>query len=330
MSPETILVTGGAGYIGSVVSAQLLERGYRVVIVDNFCHGHRAAIPAPSIVEELDIQDTERLAQVMRQYQVGAVMHFAAFIEVGESMRQPGRYFSNNTAGALSVLQAMVQAQVERFVFSSTAAVYGNPERTPITEEMELRPTNAYGESKLLVERMLPWFERIHGLRTARLRYFNASGNTPQRGEDHHPETHLIPLIMEAALGQRPQIAIYGEDYPTPDGTCIRDYVHVCDLASAHLLALEKLRECGNLLYNLGSGQGCSVRQVIEAVRQVSGRDFKVVSQERRPGDPAVLVASSAKIRRELGWKPRFESIEEIVASAWEWKVRHPQGYAAP
>ena len=324
---ETVLVAGGAGYIGSTVADELVKSGRRVVVVDNLIHGHLKAIPTECIFEKCAIQDTDRLVEIMRKYDVQAVVNFAAFIEVGESMKDPGSFFANNTFGTLSILQAMVKAQVKRIVFSSTAAVYGEPDRIPITEDLSLHPENAYGESKLLVERMLAWFEKIHGVRAARLRYFNAAGATVERGEDHHPESHLIPLIIQAAMGQRPHIAIFGSDYKTFDGTCVRDYVHILDLASAHILALEALEERGNLVYNLGSGQGFSVRQVIEATKEVSGVDFAVKEMDRRPGDPAYLIASSEKIRRELGWKPKFDDIKAIVKSAWDWRSKHPQGY---
>ena len=324
---ETVLVAGGAGYIGSTVADELVKSGRRVVVVDNLIHGHLKAIPKECIFEKCAIQDTDRLVEIMRKYDVQAVVNFAAFIEVGESMKDPGSFFANNTFGTLSILQAMVKAQVKRIVFSSTAAVYGEPDRIPITEDLSLHPENAYGESKLLVERMLAWFEKIHGVRAARLRYFNAAGATVERGEDHHPESHLIPLIIQAAMGQRPHIAIFGSDYKTFDGTCVRDYVHILDLASAHILALEALEERGNLVYNLGSGQGFSVRQVIEATKEVSGVDFAVKEMDRRPGDPAYLIASSEKIRRELGWKPKFDDIKAIVKSAWDWRSKHPQGY---
>lgn len=324
---ETVLVTGGAGYIGSTVCDEILKTGRRVVVVDNFCHGHRAAVPKNCLIEECSIEETERLIDIMVRYGVKAVLNFAAFIEVGESMRDPGAFFANNTMGTLSVLRAMVKAKVDRIVFSSTAAVYGNPKKVPITEDQELDPTNAYGESKLMVERMLRWFEEIHGLKSARLRYFNAAGNTPERGEDHHPESHLIPLVLQAAMGQRSHISIFGTDYNTPDGTCVRDYVHILDLAQAHILALEALEKSGNLVYNLGSGQGFSVRQVIEAVCKVTGLDFTVKEEGRRPGDPDFLIASSEKIRRELGWKPKYDSIEAIVDSAWQWRKVHPHGY---
>lgn len=325
---KRVLVTGGAGYIGSMVCAELVGKGIQPVVVDNFCKGHREAIPQGCIVAEGDVHDGAMLDRVIGEYAPEACFHFAAFIEAGESMRDPGLFFENNTFGTLSVLRALVRHKIDKFVFSSTAAVYGTPDTVPISEDAPLHPENAYGESKLLVEQMLSWFTRIHGLRTARLRYFNAAGNSPERGEDHHPESHLIPILFEVALGQREQAAIFGTDYPTPDGTCIRDYVHVLDLASAHLLALQALQDHQELVYNLGSGQGFSVREVVDTVRAVTGHPIPVREEPRRPGDPAVLVASSAKIRRELGWEPRFATLKSIVESAWEWRQRHPQGYA--
>jgi len=274
-----------------------------------------------------DAGDHQTLSRVFQSAKPEAVMHFAGSIEAGESMKYPERYFRNNTATTLTLLETMLKYGVERFVFSSTAALYGDPLRTPIEENDPLNPTNAYGESKLLVERMLPWFHRIHGLRYASLRYFNAAGATPDGGEAHEPESHLIPLVLQVALGQRQQIAIYGTDYPTPDGTCVRDYVHVMDLAAAHLLALDALSRCGQLIYNLGNGRGFSVRDVIEVARQVTGHPIPAAESPRRLGDPAVLVASSTKIQRELGWKPRYTDLESIVLSAWDWHRNHPNGY---
>ncbi len=254
-------------------------------------------------------------------------MHFAALTEAGESMRVPERYFRNNAASTLTLLETMLEHGTEQLVFSSTAALYGNPERTPIEEGDPLQPTNACGESKLLVERMLEWFHRVHGLRYASLRYFNAAGATVKRGEDHCPESHLIPLVLKTALGQRDEMSIFGTDYPTPDGTCIRDYIHVLDLAQARLLALDALSERGQLVYNLGNGSGFTVREVIEVALRIARRPIRVVEGQRRPGDPAILVASSHKIRTELGWKPQYPNLEDIVCSAWEWHQAHPHGY---
>lgn len=326
--PERILVTGGAGYIGSVVVAQLLARGYEPVVFDDLSHGHRAAVPPAARLIVGDIGDRAALDRAFAEVRPHAVMHFAAFIEAGESMQLPEKYFRNNTANALTLLEAVLAHNVRRFVFSSTAALYGTPEKTPIEENAPLRPTNAYGESKLLVEQMLEWLHRIHGLRYASLRYFNVAGAAGDRGEDHHPESHLIPLAFQVALGTRKEFAIFGADYPTPDGTCVRDYIHVSDLAAAHLLVLEALKEKDRLIYNLGNGQGFSVRQVIETVRRVTGHLIPARESPRRPGDPAVLVASSEKIKKELGWRPEYAGLESIVRSAWEWRKNHPDGYA--
>jgi UDP-glucose 4-epimerase len=325
---ERILVTGGAGYIGSVVVEQLLDRGYQPIIFDDLSHGHRAALPPSARLIVGDIADRAMLERIFAEFQPQAVMHFAAFIEAGESMQRPEKYFRNNTANALTLLETVLAHGVQRFVFSSTAALYGTPEKTPIEEDARLQPTNAYGESKLLVERMLAWLHRVHGLRYACLRYFNAAGAAGDRGEDHHPESHLIPIALQVALGVRQQVAIFGTDYPTSDGTCIRDYVHVSDLAAAHLLVLEALKEKERLIYNLGNGRGFSVREVIDTVRKVTGQAIPAEESPRRPGDPAVLVASSEKIKRELGWKPEYTDLESIVRSAWHWRNAHPSGYA--
>jgi UDP-glucose 4-epimerase len=323
-----VLVTGGAGYIGSVVAEQLLAAGHQVTIIDNLSRGHRQAVPKGAELLVGELADKEKLEQLFQSHRFGAVLHFAAFIEAGESMTFPERFFRNNTANALGVLEAMLAHGVSRFVFSSTAALFGNPARTPIEEEDALQPTNAYGESKLLVERMLEWFRRIHGLRYASLRYFNAAGaSAPDRGEAHNPESHLIPRIMNVALGKEKAIEIFGTDYPTPDGTCVRDYIHVSDLADAHILALDALERSERLIYNLGNGQGFSVKEVIEGARRVTGHAIPVVESGRRPGDPAVLIASSEKIRRELGWKPKFPELEAILESAWVWHKNFPNGY---
>lgn len=323
-----VLVTGGAGYIGSVVVAELLRARHEVIVYDNLSHGYREAVPNDVELITGDVADREKLDGILSSRGIDAVMHFAALIEAGESMQVPERYFRNNTAATLTLLESMLANDVKRFVFSSTAALYGEPENIPIRETDTLKPTNAYGESKLLVERMLEWFHRIHGFRYASLRYFNASGAAGELGESHVPESHLIPLILQVALGKRKEISIYGTDYPTKDGTCIRDYIHVVDLADAHLLALEALARDSQLIFNLGNGRGFSVREVIEVARRVTGHAIPAVETPRRPGDPAVLVASSEKIQRELGWKPRFADLETIVASAWEWHKKHKEGYA--
>jgi UDP-glucose 4-epimerase len=326
-----VLVTGGAGYIGSVVAEQLLKAGHHVVVWDNLVRGHRAAVPKKAEFVLGDLADQQRLAQLFRENKYDAVLHFAAFIEAGESMKSPERFFRNNTANTLTLLEAMLAAGVNRLVFSSTAALYGNPTRTPILEDDAVQPTNAYGESKLLVERLLEWFHRIYGFRYASLRYFNAAGSpAPDRGEDHRPETHLIPRILSVALGRQKEIQIFGTDYQTPDGTCVRDYIHVSDLAEAHMLALAALEQSGRLIYNLGNGQGFSVRQVIESARRVTGRAIPVVESPRRDGDPAVLIASSEKIRSELNWQPKSPKLDAILQSAWAWHKNFPNGYGEP
>jgi UDP-glucose 4-epimerase len=323
-----VLVTGGAGYIGSVVTRELLEAGHQAVVYDNLSRGHSRTVPAEAELIVGDLADAEKLRIIFQLKKIDAVMHFAAFIEAGESMKAPGKFFVNNTANTLNLLEAMVAAGVQRFVFSSTAALFGYPERTPIEEDDPIRPSNAYGESKFLVERMLAWFREIHGLRYASLRYFNAAGAaSPDLGEAHQPETHLIPRILNVAMGRAKNIQIFGTDYETPDGTCIRDYIHVSDLASAHMLALYALEKSDRLIYNLGNGKGFSVRQVVDVARSVTGHTIPVVESPRRSGDPAILIASSEKIRRELGWTPKLPDLHNIVASAWEWHRLHPDGY---
>ncbi len=325
-----VLVTGGAGYIGSVVAEELLQAGHQVIVFDNLSHGHRQAVPKAAELIVGELADRASLDRLFESRAIDAVMHFAALIEAGESMKAPEQFFRNNTANALTLLEAMLAARVNRLVFSSTAALFGNPERTPIEEDDPLHPTNAYGESKLLVERMLAWFHQIHGLRYASLRYFNAAGAArPDQGEAHHPESHLIPRVLEVALGRAEHVNIFGTDYPTSDGTCVRDYIHICDLARAHLLALDALDKSSPLIYNLGNGQGFSVREVVEVARKVTGHPIPVIESPRRAGDPAVLIASSEKIRRELGWQPKFPDLKSIVESAWQWHRAHPNGYSA-
>jgi UDP-glucose 4-epimerase len=323
-----LLVCGGAGYIGSNMTALLADHGHRPVVFDNFSKGHRAAVPGAEVVES-DLSDYELLVATLRDRKIEAVMHFAAYIEVGESVHDPLKYYRNNVSNTQSLLSAMEAAGVAKFVFSSTAAVYGMPQQVPVTEEAPRQPINPYGETKLAVERMCHYQAQAGKLHFAALRYFNAcgAGHHGTRGEDHRPESHLIPLTIQAALGKRPDIKIYGTDYPTPDGTCIRDYIHVDDLCRAHLLALNKLEEQAELICNLGNGQGYSVRQVIETVRRISGRDFKIVETERRPGDPPVLTSDAAKARTELGWHPQKPALEDMVASAWKWHAEHPNGY---
>ncbi len=324
-----ILVTGGAGYIGGTVAGLLAEQGHQAVVFDNLCHAQRNMVPAGTEFVEGDLADRPLLENVFNSAKqkgepFDGVLHFAALIEAGESMVKPEIYFRNNTASTLSLLEAVLSHGPRRIVFSSTAAVYGEPEVVPIREDARLQPTNAYGESKLLVEHMLGWFNRIHGLRCASLRYFNVAGapEGPQgvtRGEAHEPESHLIPLILDVALGRRQSIRIYGEDYPTPDGTCIRDYIHVSDLADAHLLALNALEKTDRLIFNLGNGKGFSVREVIESARRVTGHPIPAEVHPRRPGDPAVLVASSERAIQELGWKPRYTQLDDILRTAWAW-----------
>ena len=330
-----ILVTGGAGYIGGTVAGLLTARGHQAVVYDNLSHGRRELVPAGVDFVLGELSDRSAIEDLFIAAKnegrpFDGVLHFAALIEAGESMVKPEIYFRNNTASTLALLEAMLAHGPRRLVFSSTAAVYGEPESVPIQEDARLQPTNAYGESKLLVEHMLTWFNRIHGLRYASLRYFNVAG-APEgpdgitRGEAHEPESHLIPLVLDVALGRRPSIRIYGEDYPTPDGTCIRDYIHVSDLADAHLLALEALETRDRLIFNLGNGQGFSVRQVIESARRVTGHPIPAEVHPRRPGDPAVLIASSDKAIRELGWKPRYTQLDDILRTAWTWHQKRYQ-----
>jgi UDP-glucose 4-epimerase len=320
-----LLVTGGAGYIGSVVVAELLQSGHQVVVYDNLSHGYAESLPANVELVRGDVNDRAQLDDVFARHHFDGVLHFAALIEAGESMRVPEQYFRNNSFGSLTLLEAMLTHGVRRIVFSSTAALYGNPESVPIRETDVLRPTNVYGESKLLVEQMLAWFHRVHGLRYASLRYFNAAGATEELGEAHVPESHLIPLVLQVAQNVRPTISIFGTDYPTSDGSCVRDYIHVLDLARAHVLALEALADRDTLIYNLGNGRGYSVREVIEVARAVTGHAIPAIEAPRRPGDSAVLVASSEKIRRELRWEPRFPELADIVGSAWRWQQRRAQ-----
>jgi UDP-glucose 4-epimerase len=322
-----ILVTGGAGYIGSVVAEHLLRDGHAVTVLDNLSMGWREAVPSGAEFVQGDTGDQAALDALFASHSFDAVMHFAALIEAGESVKFPDKYFENNSLRTLTLLRAMLNHDVSRFVFSSTAAVYGEPETVPISEEHPLAPTNPYGESKLLVEQMLRWLHNAHGLRYASLRYFNAAGATAERGEAHRSESHLIPLILQVPLGQREFISIYGSDYPTKDGTCVRDYIHIDDLAAAHLLALQGLETHETLICNLGSGAGFSVREIVEIARKVTGHPIPAREMPRRAGDPAVLIASSDKARRLLGWKPLHSDIESIVHSAWEWHRTHPLGY---
>jgi UDP-glucose-4-epimerase GalE len=325
---RAVLVTGGAGYIGSHAAKALKRSGYRVIVYDNLVAGHRAAVKFGDLVEG-DILDTAVLTDVLRRHQVFAVMHFAAFLDVGESVRDPSKYYRNNVAGAASVLSAMAAAAVKHFVFSSTCATYGEPIETPIAETHPQQPINSYGESKLAIERALPHFERAHDMSWVALRYFNAAGADPdgEIGEDHAPEIHVIPRAIEAATGGR-RLEVFGDDYPTPDGTCLRDYVHVSDLAAAHLRALETIVETGKSgAYNLGTGRPHSVREVIDTVERVTGRAVPWALGPRRPGDPAVLYAAPHKAQAELHWTPQHADLEAIVRTAWNWHRTHPNGY---
>jgi UDP-glucose 4-epimerase len=321
-----VLVTGGAGYIGSVCVEELLNAGHRVTVLDNLSEGHAQAVDPRSTFIEASLQDSAAVAKALEQAQIEAVIHFAAHALVGESMTNPGKYFRNNVCAGVHLLDAVVQAGLKKFVFSSTCATYGVPERVPMAEDLPQQPINPYGESKLMFERILEWYSRIHGLEFVAFRYFNAAGASPRFGEDHRIETHLIPNILKVPLGRGDHCEIFGTDYPTPDGTCIRDYIHVIDLAQAHILAL---RPGARGFYNLGNGAGYSVRQVIRTCEEVSGKKIPVVEKPRRPGDPPRLVAAAERAVRVLGWKPRFASLEQIVSSAWQWHQKFPRGYGS-
>ncbi len=321
-----ILVTGGAGYIGSIVVEQLVEAGEKVVVFDNLSQGHAAAVHPEAQLVIGDLADRTVLDSVFADFKPEAVMHFASRTLVGESMEKPFHYLGDNVISGLSLLEVAVQYGVRRFILSSTANLFDRPQRIPIDENEQVVPGSPYGESKYILERILTWLDRLVGLRFAALRYFNAAGASAERGEDHHPELHLIPLVLGVALGKREKVTIFGDDYPTPDGTCVRDYIHVVDLAQAHILALYAL-DRGSRVYNLGNGQGFSVKEVIEVARQITGQPIPAVIGPRRLGDPAILVASSEKIRRELGWQPRYPHLHEIIESAWRWHKTHPNGY---
>ena len=325
-----VMVTGGAGYIGSHTVYQLTQEGHEVVVYDNLSKGHKAAVPEGIKFVEGDLRDTALLTETLQKYEIEAVVHFAADSLVGESMIEPAKYYHNNVVATLALLDTMRDCNVNKIVFSSTAAVYGEPESSPISEEMSTKPTSVYGRTKLVIEGILADFSMAYGLNYVSLRYFNAAGALVggQIGEDHSPESHLIPLLLQTALGKRPSISIYGTDYNTKDGTCIRDYIHVTDLADAHVLALGHLAKGGSSrVYNLGSENGFSVREVIEETKRITGIDFKVEETERRSGDPGVLVASAAKIRSELGWQPTRSNLAMIISSAWQWHQSHPEGY---
>lgn len=329
MSALKVLVTGGAGYIGSQVALDLAREGHDPVILDNLGKGHREAVIKGTFIQG-EISDFDLVTEVIAREKVEAVIHLAAHSLVGESVKDPAKYFRNNIGNGQALLDALVAGGVKYLVFSSTAAVYGEPEQVPIPEDHPKNPTNPYGFSKLTFEGILQFYEQAYGLRFMSLRYFNAAGADPEAeiGEDHHPESHLIPIVLQTALGARDHLELYGTDYPTPDGTCVRDYIHVADLSQAHLLALKALAAGGNsAIYNLGNGQGYSNKEVIETARRVTGKEIRVLDGPRRPGDPAVLVASSAKIKAELGWNPKYPDLEQIIATAWRWHQSHPQGY---
>jgi len=319
-----ILVTGGSGYIGSVTSEVLLDEGHEVVIFDNLERGHREALDPRAKFILGDLRNREEIAAAVAASKPEAVMHFAAYALVGESMEHPGRYFNNNVTGGINLVDAAVQNGVKKFIFSSTCATYGQPEKMPMTEDMPQRPTNPYGESKLMLETVLKWSQKLHGIQPVFLRYFNAAGATKKFGEDHDPETHLIPNVLKVALGKLDCVSMFGDDYETPDGTCIRDYIHIVDLAQAHILAL-KGGHAG--AFNLGNCEGFSVKQVIDVAREVTGHKIPAKVKPRRPGDPARLIAGAGKAKTVLGWKPKYPDLRTIVQHAWDWHKAHPNGY---
>lgn len=321
-----IFLSGGAGYIGSAAAQKLLEASHRVTVYDSLITGHRQAVPDASRFIQGDLGDKDHLQQALTSEPFDAIMHFAAFIEAGESMTNPGKYYQNNLVNSLQLIEAAQGAGIQRFVLSSTAAVYQSSNQ-PLAEDSPLGPVNVYGHTKLIIEQILEWYREIYGIHYAALRYFNAAGALPGRGEAHQPESHLIPLVLQVPLGQRENISIFGTDYPTPDGTCIRDYIHIADLVSAHILALEALESKSKLIYNLGNGQGYSVREVIQTAREVTGHPIQAKETPRRPGDSPRLVASSEKIQNQLGWEPRIPDLKDIISSAWEWHQKHPHGY---
>ena len=319
-----VFITGGAGYIGSVCSELLLNEGHEVAIFDNLIEGHRRAVDSRAQFIQGDLADRDQIERALSNTRPDAVMHFAAYALVPESMRDPSKYFRNNVSNGLNLLDAMLTTGVQRIIFSSTCALFGPPDRVPIDETAPARPANPYGESKLAFEKILRWYDQVHGLKFVCLRYFNAAGATEDLGEDHRPETHLIPNVLKVALGQRPSLEIYGTDYETPDGTCIRDYIHIVDLAHAHILALGAT---ASGFYNLGTGGGSSVKEVIAACRKITGRQIDTIEKPRRPGDPPRLIASSEKIKKELGWQPQFQSLDVIIETAWAWHQKFPDGY---
>lgn len=322
-----ILVTGGAGYIGSIVAEELLKENYEVVIMDNLQQGHEGAVSPEAKFVLADCGDVQALDKVFSSFEVGAVMHMAGETVVESSMADPQRFFHTNIIGGINLLNTMLKHNVTTFIFSSSAAVYGEPQSIPIAEDHLQIPVNSYGETKLMFEKILKWYEKAYGLKSISLRYFNAAGASDRLGEDHQPETHLIPNVLKAALDNNSPVQIFGNDYPTKDGTCVRDYVHVIDIARAHILALSKLDELSGRIYNLGSGNGYSVLEITQEARKVSGIEIPIIYSPRRAGDPAILLASSTRARSELGWKPKFTELDVIVESAWRWIIRHPDGY---
>jgi len=323
-----ILVTGGAGYIGSVATTELIAAGHDVVVVDNLYQGHREAVHPDAQFVHGDLADMDAVKNIFVQHTgIDAVMHFASYTLVGESMQNPAKYLRDNTVAGVNIIDAAVSAGVGRVIVSSTANLFEKPDSMPIEPDNTIVPGSPYGESKYILERTLHWYERIHGLKYACLRYFNAAGGTPNRGEDHTPELHLIPVVLQVALGQRESITLFGGDYPTRDGTCVRDYVHIVDLAQAHILALDGIARLGSRKYNLGNGDGFTNLEVVQAARRITGHAIPCTIGARRLGDPAILIASAKKIREELGWQPRYPSIDQIIGSAWEWHQSHPNGY---
>lgn len=325
LRPMKIFVTGGAGYIGSITTEMLLDAGHKVVVFDNLERGHRAALDRRAKFIKGDLQKRAQIFKALAAVKPDAVMHFAAYALVGESMQYPERYFNNNVVGGLNLADAMIAAGCKKFIFSSTCATFGQPEKMPMTEDLPQRPQNPYGESKLMLEKILLWYQQLHGIQPVFLRYFNACGASEKYGEDHDPESHIIPCVLKVALGQKKFVQIFGDDYPTPDGTCVRDYIHIADLAQAHMLAL-KPGLAG--AFNLGNGEGFSVKQVIDACRAVTGHAIPAKVATRRPGDPARLIGDSTKAKKILGWKPQYPDIQTIVQHAWNWHQKHPRGYA--
>jgi len=322
-----VLVAGGAGYIGSVTAAELIATGHKAVVYDNLDRGHREAVPEGAVYVEADLGDKQALTAALKEHNIDTVMHFAAHSQVGESMEKPELYYENNVVVGKIILDAMRDAGVNYIIFSSTCATFGEPQQMPITEDLPQLPTNPYGETKLAFERMLHWYHTVHGLNYTILRYFNACGAAHNLGEDHRPETHIIPIVLQVVLGQREHVTVFGDDYPTEDGTCIRDYIHILDLARAHILAMEKKRDTASH-YNLGNGAGYSVKEVIDVAREVTGHPIPAVIGTRRAGDPPRLIGSAEKIKRELGWTPAYPDLKSIVQSAWEWHRAHPHGYS--